>query len=110
MSTEPMNSYRLSEPVKRGEERIERLALRRPNAGALRGLKTIDLIQGDVSALIRLLPRITTPGLSPEEVAQLGTDDIGGLSLVVSGFFFKAETIEAERRTMLAEIEDAEEL
>ncbi|KAF0676729.1 phage tail assembly protein [Profundibacterium mesophilum] len=108
MSTEAMNTHRLSAPILRGEERIETVTLSRPNAGALRGLKTIDLIQGDVSALIKLLPRITRPNLAPSEVEQLATDDIGGLSLIVSGFFFKAETIEMERREMLAEIEDAE--
>ena len=57
MSTEAMNTYRLSAPIARGEERIETVTLSRPNAGALRGLKTIDLIQGDVSALIKLLEK-----------------------------------------------------
>ncbi|MCA8880397.1 MAG: phage tail assembly protein [Rhodobacteraceae bacterium] len=77
----------LSRPILRGKTEIAALTLREPGAGEMRGLKLFDILQMDVSALIRLIPRISDPGLSEAEVAGLGPADIAKLGVAVVGFF-----------------------
>lgn len=66
----------LEQPIKRGEQQIAEITLRKPAAGELRGLKLADLINGDVSATIRLVPRISQPSLTEPEVAALDIADL----------------------------------
>lgn len=66
----------LAEPIKRGDTEIKEITLRRPGAGELRGLKLADLVQGDVNAVIRLLPRISQPTLIEQEAAAMDPFDI----------------------------------
>ncbi len=66
----------LEEPIKRGETKITEITLRKPAAGELRGLKLTDLLQGDVNANIRLLPRISQPTLTEQEAAALDVADL----------------------------------
>ncbi|WP_236672036.1 phage tail assembly protein [Croceicoccus sp. YJ47] len=54
----------LATPIARGDTTIDRITLRKPKAGALRGLTMQDILQADVSALITLIPRISTPALT----------------------------------------------
>jgi hypothetical protein len=66
----------LDEPIKRGETTITEVVLRKPASGELRGLTLVDLLNGDVNALIRLLPRISQPSLTEQEVASLEPCDL----------------------------------
>lgn len=66
----------LEQPIKRGEQQIAEITLRKPAAGELRGLKFTDLLNGDVSATIRLVPRISQPSLTELEVAALDISDL----------------------------------
>lgn len=66
----------LSAPITRGKEKIRSITLRRPGSGELRGLKLADLVQGDVNAVIRLVPRISQPSLVEQEVAALDAYDL----------------------------------
>ncbi len=66
----------LAQPVKRGQTEVKEITLRRPGSGELRGLKLADLVQGDVTAVTRLLPRITQPTLVDQEVAALDVFDL----------------------------------
>lgn len=66
----------LAEPIKRGQTEVKEITLRRPGSGELRGLKLADLVQGDVTAVTRLLPRITQPTLVDQEVAGLDVFDL----------------------------------
>lgn len=81
----------LETPVARAAGDIVSVTLRRPNAGALRGTKMADLLQGDVDALIRILPRITEPTLTAPEIEAMDPSDFGELAGAVIGFFLKAE-------------------
>ncbi|QNH04450.1 phage tail assembly protein [Pseudomonas sp. B11D7D] len=56
--------------------KITSITLRRPGSGELRGLKLADLVQGDVTAVTRLLPRITQPTLVDQEVAAMDVFDL----------------------------------
>jgi hypothetical protein len=77
----------LDTPIKRGETQISTVTLRRPAAGELRGLKVADLLQMDVDANIRLLPRISDPTLTEAEAAGLDPADLTQIAAAVAGFF-----------------------
>lgn len=77
----------LDTPLKRGDQTIDKILLRKPQSGELRGLKLTDVMQMDVSAMTVLLPRITSPTLTPQDVAALDPADLLSLSSEVSGFF-----------------------
>lgn len=83
----------LEQPIQRGEKNsITEITLRKPAAGELRGLKLADLINGDVNATIRLVPRISQPSLTEQEVAALDVADLLGCADAIAGFLQKTGT------------------
>ena len=90
----------LDEPLTRGETQIATMTLRKPSAGELRGLSLSDLIQADVSTVLRLIPRISDPILTEHEAGQLSASDIAEVAGEIRGFFMN----KAERATMEAMI------
>ncbi|TGR41848.1 phage tail assembly protein [Mesorhizobium sp. M00.F.Ca.ET.151.01.1.1] len=74
-------------PIQRGEQVITAVTLRKPNAGELRGIKLVELLQMDVSALATLLPRITLPTLTAADVNQLDPADLVAIGTLAAGFF-----------------------
>ncbi len=92
----------LVEPIRRGEQTIEQITLRKPRAGELRGLNLQQLIAVDVVSILQLLPRISDPVLVEAECNALDPADLTEIGGAIRGFFMTA----AERRmldTMLAE-------
>lgn len=87
----------LEQPIQRGEKNtITEITLRKPAAGELRGLKLADLINGDVNATIRLVPRISQPTLTEQEVSALDVADLLGCADAIAGFLQKtAGSLEA---------------
>ncbi len=82
----------LSEPIVRGDITITELTLRKPKAGELRGLSLQDIIGTDVTALITLIPRISSPIVHPDEAENLDADDLTECGGAIRGFFMtKAE-------------------
>lgn len=82
----------LETPLKRGDQTITSIALRKPASGELRGVALSDLLRLDVAALITVLPRISTPMLLPQELNQMDVVDLVALGGGVVGFFMtKAE-------------------
>lgn len=83
-----MKKVKLDTPIKRGDdgEVISEVGLRKPNAGELRGLTMADLARLEVNTMLKLLPRITLPTLTPAEVAALQTEDFFALSTEVGSF------------------------
>lgn len=77
----------LDTPIPRGDQTITEVSLRKPTAGELRGLSLLDLIRMDTGALIELLPRITAPSLSKQDVMTLDPADLMQLGAVVAAFF-----------------------
>lgn len=90
----------LIKPVQRGEATIASVILREPSAGDMRGLKLTEMMQMDVATMIRLIPRVSDPGLAPDEVAAMGGADLMELSTTVIGFFFTEEQIQAEAQLL----------
>ncbi len=76
----------LDTPVKRGEEVIKVITLRKPRSGELRGVALTDVLQMDVNALNKVLPRITQPSLSEMEVMNLDPADLVQIGTALSGF------------------------
>lgn len=66
----------LDTPIVRGDTSISEITLRKPLSGELRGLKLVDLLNGDVNATLRLVPRISQPTLTDQEVANLDIADL----------------------------------
>lgn len=79
----------LEQPIKRGESSITEITLRKPAAGELRGLKLADLINGDVNATIRLVPRISQPTITEQEVAALDVADLLSCADAIASFLQK---------------------
>lgn len=80
-------TVKLETPIVRGEQTISEIILIRPNSGALRGASLADLVRMDVNALTIVLPRISTPPLTPADVAAMDPSDLLACGLEVSGFF-----------------------
>ncbi|EPJ0731045.1 phage tail assembly protein [Morganella morganii] len=55
-------------------------------AGALRGLKLWEVATGDVNSLITLLPRVTQPRLSEQDIATMPIDCFAQLANEVALF------------------------
>lgn len=77
----------LDQAIVRGEQQIASISIRRPMAGELRGLKLSDIAQLDVIALQRLIPRITTPTLTEQDVGSMDLADLAKVAVVIDGFF-----------------------
>jgi hypothetical protein len=89
----------LDAPLTRGDTKLDSLRLRRPGAGELRGLSLAKLLQMDVNEIIRLLPRITQPGLTEHEAGQLDAADIMEIGGELADFFLTTRRRD-ELRTM----------
>lgn len=77
----------LDETIARGETMIEKVEIRRPYAPALIGLSMRDIMDLDGATMIRLLPRITEPALTEQELLTMNPADLFALSVEASGFF-----------------------
>ena len=80
----------LDSPVLRGEQKIENVTVVKPNAGTLRGVSLASLAQSDVDALIKVLPRMTSPALTEHEIARLDASDLLSFAGKVVGFLSPA--------------------
>lgn len=88
--TDSENVITLESPIKRGEQVINTLTLMKPNAGTLRGVSLAAVANAEVDALIKVLPRITTPSLTEQEVSALSLPDMVALAGKVVGFLSPA--------------------
>lgn len=79
----------LDTPVVRGQQKIEKLIIRKPISGELRGVTLMDLMQMDVLALRKVLPRITVPPLTDVEVGNLDPADLVACGVEVAGFLLQ---------------------
>lgn len=76
----------LDTPIKRGDQTIETLNLRKPSAGELRGTQLHDLAMMDVAALSKVIPRISEPTLTAGEVSNMDPADFMQCAAEVAGF------------------------
>ncbi|ARU88280.1 phage tail assembly protein [Pseudomonas sp. M30-35] len=87
--------------ITRGTQKTKSITLRKPGSGELRGLRLSDLLQGDVNAVIRVVPRISEPSLTEQEVSAMDVynltecADAIAVFLQVKGTPAKADSPEA---------------
>lgn len=93
------NTVELANPIKRGDSSITHVTLRKPRAGELRGLSLSALLELRVEALQSLVPRISSPVLHSQDVANLEPSDLVSMGGVVIDFLLtraqKAEFLSA---------------
>ena len=76
----------LESPIQRGSSVVSSITLRKPDAGALRGLVLSDLLRMEAGAVADLLPRITEPPLLAFEVARMDAADLMACAVEISNF------------------------
>ena len=79
-------TVKLDEPIKRGEEVLTEVVVRKPNTGALRGVRLQALMDMDVLSMSEVLPRITSPSLTKPEIMAMNPADLVLLSIEVVNF------------------------
>lgn len=91
----PTETVELDTPLTRGSQTVTTVIVRKPLAGALRGVTLMDVMQMDVQALTRVLPRITEPAITEVEIRNMDPADLVQLGTAVAGFLvakrFKGE-------------------
>jgi hypothetical protein len=86
-----MVTVTLDAPIVRGTQTIASVDLRRPKSGELRGVNLSDLAQLDVSALIKVLPRVSLPTLTGSDVENLDPSDLMKLGAEIVGFLLPSQ-------------------
>ncbi|SDG22318.1 Phage tail assembly chaperone protein, E, or 41 or 14 [Onishia taeanensis] len=85
----------LDSPITRGKQTVTEIHVRKPKSGALRGVSLTDVLQMDVTALGKVLPRITEPALTDGEIRDMDPADLVQLGGVVAGFLLPKKAREA---------------
>lgn len=83
----------LPEPIesKDGKVTTAMYKVRKPKAGDLRGLKTFDLLQMDITAYRTLMPRIC-PEITAASFDDLSSPNLVAIQIKVSDFFIASGT------------------
>ena len=83
----------LDTPILRGKSEIKEVVLRKPQSGALRGTRLQAIMDMDVSAMMTIIPRISSPTLTPQEMAELDPADLTTMSVEVVTFLLKKSVL-----------------
>jgi hypothetical protein len=83
------NTVTLDAPIKRGKTTIDVITLRKPSSGELRGVQLVELLNMDVATLMKILPRITTPGITAPEAAGMDPADLLACGSKISAFLLQ---------------------
>lgn len=87
--TEPQindNTVILDSPIKREGGDITAIELRKPLSGEMRGISLLDLLQLEVDALIKVIPRVSQPAVSPTEVQKMDLSDLTACGGKIANF------------------------
>ncbi|MBK1874596.1 phage tail assembly protein [Marinobacter sp. 1-3A] len=79
----------LDTPIAREGEKIDKVTLRKPMAGELRGLSLAEVINLDVDSITKLVPRISNPTLSEQEVRNMDPADLTEFGKEIAGFLLQ---------------------
>ena len=83
------NTVTLDTPIIRGKTVIDSITLRKPQSGELRGVQLIELLNMDVVTLMKILPRISNPGITAPEAAGMDPADLLACGSKISGFLLQ---------------------
>ncbi|REC94890.1 phage tail assembly protein [Kushneria indalinina] len=76
----------LDTPIKRGEQTIDSVSVRKPSAGELRGVNLSDVLQLQTDAIMKLIPRLSVPSITEHEARQMDPADLVQLGGEIAGF------------------------
>lgn len=79
----------LETPIIRGDTKITSITLRKPQAGELRGVNLMSLAQMDVASLQTIIPRISNPILTTQDVARLEPCELMEIGVEIASFLMK---------------------
>ncbi|BET96433.1 phage tail assembly protein [Xenorhabdus taiwanensis] len=79
-------SVTLDDPIIRGATTISDVIVRKPNSGALRGVRLQALMEMDVDSMMLVLPRVTAPALTKNDLLLMSPGDLINLSIEVVNF------------------------
>lgn len=85
----------LDTPIQRGKTEVTSVAVRKPQAGALRGIRLQALMDMDVNAIMAVLPRVTNPALTVQEINEMDPADLLSLSVEVITFLLPKSVLSA---------------
>jgi hypothetical protein len=85
------NTVELDTPIQRGKQVIDTVTLRKPCAGELRGIHLAELLNLDVASLIKVIPRISSPGITAPEAAGMDPADLLAIGGKVVGFLLQKQ-------------------
>lgn len=83
------STLKLPTPILSGDSEINEITLRKPKAGEMRGLKTMDLLQMDIVAHRTLIPRIC-PEMTAAMFDDLEPENLTAIQGEVVNFFVNA--------------------
>lgn len=83
----------LDTPIQRDKTEVTSVTVRKPQAGALRGIRLQALMDMDVNAMITVLPRVTTPALTTQEITEMDPADLVSLSVEMVTFLLKKSVL-----------------
>ncbi|MCX9039102.1 phage tail assembly protein [Citrobacter portucalensis] len=76
----------LDKPLQRGTQSVTEIVVRKPNSGALRGTRLQALMDLDVDSMMVILPRVTAPAVTRDELLVMEPGDLIMLSVEVVSF------------------------
>ena len=86
-------TIQLDTPIKRGKTEITEIVLRKPQSGALRGTRLQAIMDMDVNAMMTVIPRISSPALTAQEIAEMYPADLTAMSVEVFTFLLKKSVL-----------------
>jgi hypothetical protein len=89
-------TVQLETPIQRGEKTISEIQLRKPNGGDLRGLSLVSLMQMETDSIIKVLPRISMPTLTENDVIHMAIGDLSQIGIVLSGFLLPKNLLQPD--------------
>ena len=89
MSKPVTATVELDTPIKRNQEEVAKLTLRKPMAGELRGVSLADVINLDVDSITKVLPRISNPTVTEQEVREMDPADLTACGSEIAGFLLQ---------------------
>ena len=79
-------TVKLDTTIMRGKTEITEIVLRKPQPGALRGTRLQAIMDMDVGAMMTVIPRISSPTLTAQEMAELDPADLTAMAVEVVTF------------------------
>ena len=86
----------LETPLQRGKTLVKEITVRKPMSGGMRGVSLVDIMNLDVAALTKVMPRITTPALTEAELKTMDIVDLVQLGTALNGFLTPKKLKEIE--------------